>query len=86
MRLSERLKCYLPITFAIIVICLFIALGIICIIGINPIKKNKDLGIGLICYGVFAGFYTGMCLGHLIAYLLNKCIPKPITTLQINNV
>lgn len=82
MRLFERLKSYLPITLAIIVVCLFISLGIIYIIGVKPIKKNKDLGIGLICYGVFAGFYTGICLGHLITYF----IPKPITTLQINHV
>lgn len=77
----EKLKYYIPITFAIIVILLFISIGILCIIGVNPFKRNIDIGIGLILYGVFAGFYTGLCLGHLVAYI---CLSKHQTTLQID--
>lgn len=78
MRLSERLKNYLPITFAIIVILLSVSIGVLCIIGVKPFK-NKDVGIGLIIYGVFGGFYTGLCIGHLIAYLISKCLKEKIT-------
>lgn len=83
MKIREQLKNYLPITFAIIVIILFISIGTLCIIGIKPFK-NKDVGIGLIIYGVFAGFYTGLCIGYFIAYLFSKCIPKTPIILQIN--
>lgn len=83
MKIREQLKSYLPITFAIIVIILFVLIGTLCIIGIKPFK-NKDVGIGLIIYGVFAGFYTGLCIGHFIAYLFSKCIPKNPIILQVN--
>jgi hypothetical protein len=83
MKLRENLKNYLPITFAIIVITLFISIGIICIIGVKPFK-NKDIGIGLIIYGVFAGFYTGLSLGCLLAYLIEKCLPNKQSNLIMN--
>lgn len=88
MRLSDRLKHYLPITFAIIVICLCLTLGILNILGVSPFKRNKDIGIGLIVYAVFGAFYTGLCIGHLIAFLVKKCIPDTQNHLniQINSV
>jgi len=86
MRLIERVKYAIPITFAILFILMFITFGILSIIGSKPFKhKSNELGIGLICIGIFLGFYPGMLLGTLIMYLLNICIPEhnPRLTYQV---
>jgi hypothetical protein len=86
MKLSDKLKYYFPITFAIIVVLLFTIIGTLLIIGITPFKKNINLGIGLIIFAVFAGFYTGICIGNFIVFLLRKCIPDEDSRLNEYNL
>jgi RsiW-degrading membrane proteinase PrsW (M82 family) len=86
MRLIERIKYAIPITFAILFILIFITFGILSIIGSKPFKhKSNELGIGLICIGTLLGFYPGMLFGTLIMHLLNICIPEhnPRLTYQV---
>lgn len=77
MRLIERIKCAIPITFATIFILILVTFGVLSIIGSKPFKrKSNELGIGLICIGLLLGFYPGMLFGTLLVYLLDKCIPN----------
>ena len=70
----KSIKDYIPITISIIITTLLIGFGILALIGIVPFtKKNKDVGITLICIGILCGFYLGLCIGNLIIYLVNKC-------------
>jgi hypothetical protein len=77
MNRMRKFKEYIPITFAIFVTFIFIVLGILSIIGVFPFnKKHKDVGIGMIVFGVLCGFYIGICIGHLIVYILNRYFPE----------
>jgi hypothetical protein len=82
MKLIDRVKYFIPITFAIIFVLTFILFGILSIFGITPFKqKSNNLGIIFICVGIFLGFYPGMVLGTFIVYLIDKCSPNHVPTL-----
>jgi RsiW-degrading membrane proteinase PrsW (M82 family) len=84
MRFIERIKYSIPMIFAILFILIFVTFGVLSIIGSKPFKrKSNELGIGLICVGLFLGFYPGMLFGTLILYLINKYISEPDSRPQI---
>jgi RsiW-degrading membrane proteinase PrsW (M82 family) len=76
MRLIERIKYAIPMTFAVLFILIFITFGTLSLIGSKPFKrKSNELGIGLICIGILLAFYPGMLFGTFIVFLINKCVP-----------
>lgn len=76
MRLIERIKYSIPMIFAILFVLIFVIFGILSITGSKPFKrKSNELGIGLICIGLFLGFYPGMLFGTFVLYIINKCLP-----------
>lgn len=85
MRLIERIKRLIPMTFAILFVLILVTFGILSIIGFKPFKnKSNEIGIGLICIGLLLGFYPGMLFGTLIVYLLDQCIPNNTSQLTYN--
>lgn len=73
-------------TFAILFMLILIMFGILSLVGTKPFKKkSNEIGAIFICVGLFLGFYPGMLFGHLILYLVNKCIPshEPQLTYQV---
>lgn len=74
MKVKDKIKYALPITFAIIFMLILLTFGILCIFGIYPFKvKSTQNGVIFILVGLFLAFYPGMLFGHLILYLINKC-------------
>lgn len=74
MRLLDKIKYAIPLTFAILFIIILLGLGVLSILGIYPFKvKSIENGVIFILVGFFFGFYPGMVFGHLILYLLNQC-------------
>lgn len=85
MKLSDRVK-YIPITFAIIIVVLLITIGVLYIIELTPFKRNQTIGIILIVCGVFVGFYIGLCIGHIIVFLIRKYITTEDSRLIISPI
>lgn len=77
MKLFEKIKYAIPITFAILFILILLTFGMLSIFGIYPFKiKSTQNGVIFILVALFFGFYSGMVFGHLILYIINK-IFKP---------
>lgn len=73
MRLLEKIKYTIPLTFAISFILTLLTFGMLSIFGIYPFKtKSVQNGVIFILVALFLGFYAGMMFGHLILYIINK--------------
>lgn len=73
MKLLEKVKNAIPLTFAILFILILLTFGMLSIFGVYPFKiKSTQIGIIFILVAVFFGFYSGITFGHLILYIINK--------------
>ena len=85
MKLFEKIKYAIPITFAILFILILLTFGMLSIFGIYPFKiKSTQNGVIFILVALFFGFYAGMMFGHLILYIINKIFKSTNSEQQIS--